>query len=104
LPPGHPDHERRDDDEEDVMACPRITLHGVTAEVWDCLRQRAASLGINFPPGDAGTVHHPQGDAHYAWDEVTHTLAVTFTRTPSWISCNDIEARIRHAAWACGAS
>lgn len=83
------------------MACPRITLNGVTAEVWSCLRGRAASLGISLPPG---TVHHPEGDADYAWDEITRTLAVTFTRTPSWISCNDIEARVRHAAAGCGAS
>ena len=86
------------------MACPRITLNGVTAEVWSCLRTRASSLGITLPPGDAGTVHHPEGDADYAWDEITRTLAVTFTRTPSWISCNDIEARVRHAAGSCGAS
>lgn len=85
------------------MACPRITLDGVTAEIWQGLRARAASMGISFPPGDAGTVHHPEADADYAWDGITNTLAVTFTRTPSWISCNDIEARIRHAAAAFGA-
>lgn len=86
------------------MACPRITLNGVTAEVWQGLKARAASMGLTLPPGDAGTVHHAETDADYAWDEITRTLAVTFTRTPSWISCGDIEARIRHAAAAFGAS
>lgn len=86
------------------MACPRFVLEGVTAEAWQGMKQRAASLGINFPPGDAGTVHHPEGDADYAWDEITRTLHVTFTRTPSWISCADIEARLRLAAAAFGAS
>lgn len=85
-------------------ACPRITLTGVADDVWQCLRERAASLGINLPPGDAGTVHHLLGDADYAWDGVTRTLAVTFTRKPDWISCNDIEARIRLEAAHCGAS
>jgi hypothetical protein len=89
---------------ENVMACPRITLNGVTADMWSRMRGRAATLGINFPPGDAGTVHHPEADADFAWDEVTQTLAVTFTRTPSWISCNDLEARLRHAAAGFGAS
>lgn len=85
------------------MACPTITLGGITAEVWECLRGRAAAMGINFPPGAAGTVNHPEGDADYAWDEASGTLAVTFTRTPSWIKCGDIEARMRQAATACGA-
>ena len=85
------------------MACPTITLNGITADVWECLRGRAASMGINLPPGDAGTVHHPEADADYALDGMTDTLRVTFTRTPSWISCGDIEARIRLAAATCGA-
>lgn len=86
------------------MACPTITLNGITAEVWQCLRQRAMSLGINFPPGDAGTVSHPEGDADYTWDQITSSLRVTFTRSPAWISCGDIEARMRLAAATCGAS
>jgi hypothetical protein len=85
------------------MACPVFTLKGVTADAWQCLRQRAASMGINLPPGDAGTVHHPEAEANYAWDEITHTLRVTFTRSPAWISCGDIEARVRLAAASCGA-
>ena len=75
------------------MACPRITLKGVTAEVLDRMRERAASLGINLPPGDAGTARHPLAKADYAWDEITHTLVVTFKRRPPLVSCNDVEAR-----------
>lgn len=85
------------------MACPRITLKGVTAEVLDRMREHIASLGINLPPGDAGTARHPLAEADYAWDEITHTLSVTFTRTPPLIACGDVEARLRHAAALCGA-
>ena len=85
------------------MACPTITLNGVTAEVWDCLRQQAASMGISIPGGAGGSVRHPEGDADYTWDEAAGTLAVTFTRTPGWISCADIESRMRLAASRCGA-
>jgi predicted signal transduction protein with EAL and GGDEF domain len=92
-----------DEDEEDAMACPRITLTGVTATVWECLRGRAASMGINLPPGAAGTVSHALADADYAWYEATDQLTVTFTRIPPIISCGDIEARIRLAAASCGA-
>jgi hypothetical protein len=88
---------------EDAMACPVIVLKDVTADAWECLRRRAATFGINLPPGDAGTVHHVEAEADYAWDEITKTLRVTFTRAPSWISCGDIEARVRLTAAACGA-
>jgi hypothetical protein len=81
---------------------PPITLRGITGDAWDCLRDRARSMGISFPPSAAGTVNHPEGDADYAWDEAAGTLSVTFTRTPSWISCGDIESRMRHAVGLCG--
>lgn len=92
-----------EDEEEDAMGCPRITLTGVTAEVWECLRARAASMGIGLPPGAGGSISHPLADADYAWYEGMDKLTVTFTRIPPFISCGDIEARIRHAAATCGA-
>lgn len=86
------------------MACPALTLTGVTREVWTCLRQRAAGLGVTLPAGDSGSVRHPDADADYAWDEAAGTLSVTFTRTPTWIGCGAIESRVRQAAAGCGAS
>lgn len=85
------------------MACPTITLNGTTADVWDCLRRQASSMGISIPSGAGGSVRHAEGDADYTWDEAADTLAVTFTRTPGWISCADIESRMRLAASRCGA-
>ena len=85
------------------MGCPRVTLEGITAEVWDCLRERAAEMGVSLPEGVGGTVNHPDADVDYAWYEASGTLTVTFTRKPDGISCGDIEARIRHAAAVCGA-
>lgn len=84
------------------MACPTITLTGVTRDVWTCLRQRASALGITLPQ-ESGTVRHPEADAEYTWDEDTSVLTVTFTRTPTWIGCNAIESRVRHAVVGCGA-
>ena len=85
------------------MACPTITLTGVTREVWTCLKQRAGGMGVSVPDGDRGTIRHSDADADYAWDEGAATLAVTITRSPSWIGCNAIESRIRQAATGCGA-
>jgi hypothetical protein len=60
-------------------------------------------MGITMPATDSGTVRHPDADADYRWDPEAGTLAVTFTRTPSWIGCGTIESRIRQAAASCGA-
>jgi hypothetical protein len=86
------------------MACPTFTLTGVTAEVWECVRRKAAGLGLSVPPGERGTVHHKIADVEYAWDAAAETLAVTFTRSPSWIGCRALAARVRKAAASCGAS
>ncbi|HEX2211352.1 MAG TPA: hypothetical protein VHG93_26950 [Longimicrobium sp.] len=86
------------------MACPTITLTGVTRDVWTCLRQRASGRGVTVPDADRGSIRHRDADADYAWDEGTAILTVTLTRSPSWIGCNAIESRIRQAAAGCGAS
>ena len=85
------------------MACPPIVLNGVTSEVWECLRAQAGRMGIAMPAGDRGTVGHADADADFVRDAATGTLIVTFTRTPVWIACGAIEARIRQAAATCGA-
>jgi hypothetical protein len=66
---------------------------GVTAEVWECVRRRAAGVGLSVPPGERGSVR----------DAGAATLAVTFTRSPSWIGCGAMAARVRKAAAGCGA-
>jgi hypothetical protein len=91
------------DDEEDAMACPTFTLSGVTRPVWECIQQRASSLGIRIPPGDSGTLHPPEAEVEYAWDEAGESLSITLTRKPGWISCELIESRVRQAVAGCGA-
>lgn len=85
------------------MACPTITLTGITTEVWDCCRREARRMGVAFPEGDAGSVRHPEAEADFAWDSVSATLQVTFTRTPSYIRCEMLESRLREGARMCGA-
>lgn len=85
------------------MACPTITLSGVTAEVWGCLRAQATRIGVVLPAGDSGAIRHADADADFAWDPASGTLSVTFTRTPAWIGCAMLESRLRQAAASCGA-
>ncbi|HEX8320747.1 hypothetical protein [Longimicrobium sp.] len=85
------------------MACPTVTLTGITAEVWVCCRREARRLGVNFPDEDSGTAYHPDADAGYVWNRDDGSLQVTFTRIPSYIRCEMIEARLREGARLCGA-
>lgn len=85
------------------MACPTMTITGVTRDVWDCLLQRASGMGITVPPGERGSIRHPDADADYAWEEDTGMLTVTVTRRPAWIGCDRAEARICEAVRGCGA-
>ncbi|HEY0020958.1 MAG TPA: hypothetical protein VGC13_31945 [Longimicrobium sp.] len=86
------------------MACPTFTLTGVTPPVWECVRRRAAEMGVPVPPGDRGSVHHTLADADYVWDPAAATLSITFTRSPKWIGCGAMAARVRKVAAGCGAS
>jgi hypothetical protein len=86
------------------MACPTITLTGVTAQVWECVRRRVEGLGVAVPPADRGSVHHKLVDADYAWDPAAATLSIVFTRSPRWIGCGALAGRVRKAAAGCGAS
>lgn len=85
------------------MGCPTITLSGVTRPVWECIRQRASSLGVTVPPGDSGTVRALEAEVEYAWDESATSLSITVVRRPGWIACELIESRVRQAASGCGA-
>jgi len=86
------------------MACPTFTLTGVTEPVWECVRKRVEALGVTVPPEDRGSVHHKLVDADYAWNSAAATLSITFTRSPKWIGCGALAARVRKAAAGCGAS
>ena len=84
------------------MACPTFTLSGVTPAAWECIRQRAVSLGITVPADDSGTVRHPEAEVEYAWDRAAGSLSLTVVRSPTWIGCELIESRVRQAAAGCG--
>jgi hypothetical protein len=85
------------------MACATFTLTGVTAEVWECVRKRAASAGMTVPPGESGSVQHKIADADFAWDANAAILSITITRSPSWIGCGAMASRVRKSAAGCGA-
>jgi hypothetical protein len=84
------------------MDCPPITLTGVTRAVYDCLLQRAKSLGLPVPGDTSGSVAYADAGAEFDWNEGAATLTVTITRKPGWVTCEMVESQLRQAARACG--
>lgn len=84
------------------MGCPTITLTGVTRAVYDCLLQRARSLGLPVPTETGGSIAYADSQADFAWNEGAATLTITITRKPGWIRCEMVESQLRQAARACG--
>lgn len=83
------------------MACPTMTFSGVTADVWNCLSQRASSLGVTLP-GSSGGVEYLDAGVNYTWDQSAQTLTVTITHLPLIINCGTAESYLRQAVVGCG--
>lgn len=85
------------------MSCPTMSFSGVTGEVYDCLIQKAASMG--FPAkGASGRVAYHNVEAEYRWDREAGTLEVTIARSPAHLSCETLESSLRQAIRGCGAA
>ncbi len=84
------------------MSCPTMSFSGVSREVYDCLMQQAASMGLPTPQGPSGRVAFMSVEAEYRWDEGEGTLAITVTRSPEWLDCGMVESRVRQAIRGCG--
>ena len=82
--------------------CPTITLHGVTQDVWDCLKAEARRIGVPVPTSESGSASAQGASARYEWNPQSGTLTVTFTEIPAWIDCSSIEQRLRMAVHNCG--
>lgn len=84
------------------MSCPTMSFSGVTREVYDCLMRQAASMGFPTPQGPQGRVAYHSIEAEYRWDESEATLEITVSRSPEWLDCGMVEARVRQTIGGCG--
>lgn len=85
-----------------MAGCETMTFQGVTEAVWSCLRQQAKSMGIPVPEGGSGTASAQGASAEFRWNPASGSLSVTFTSLPPWVSCTEVEQRLRAAVRSCG--
>jgi hypothetical protein len=88
------------------MACTTVTFHGVTANVFQCLKEKLKQYGAKVPPGPDGTITgHEMGisiTGQFHWDEQAATLTITITDKPFFLPCGTISGAIHNAVHDCG--
>lgn len=89
------------------MGCPSVLFNRVTADAWNCLKQKASgfarSRNVSLPAlDDQGSVSHLGFGVTWAYDPGAQTLTITCTEHPFLISCALINAQIQHGIAATG--
>ena len=83
------------------MACDKVSYHGVTPKVFDCMKNKLESYGIHVPPGHSGEMSGKGVTAQYSWDGES-TLDVTITDKPWYASCGAVTGKIHDFVDECG--
>lgn len=74
------------------MACPEITLEEIPQDLYDKLLSEATTAGAVF----AGSKAHISGcEFDWEYDGPSATLHITCTKKPFFISCAQVEEKIR---------
>lgn len=83
-----------------MSACATQTFSNVTPQVWACVVQQAARIGV--------TITGPQGQATkdgftlvWNYDSGTQTASFQCTARPGWASCSMINGRIHDIVDGC---
>lgn len=77
------------------MACEPIILNDITPKLFDDIKGKLSSFGVNLPEGPRGSVDKMGFKANFEWEEATATLTITILDKPFYITCSMIEERIR---------
>jgi hypothetical protein len=76
------------------MACPSITLTGITTENYQTLLAKAAAQGLNLA-GTTGSTEYQGMQFLWNYDAAAGSLTIQCTDKPIFIPCSMIESRIR---------
>ena len=85
-----------------MSACPPKTYNGVSAPVFECLKQKLAGLGYEIT-GTSGSISGPFGiKIGFNWDENAGTLFTEVTDKNFLVPCSQIEKALAGAIKDCG--
>ena len=83
-----------------MSGCPKQTFTGITQERFECVCQKAASLGVTIESLQGETT---QQGITLAWnyDPASATLELECLDSPFFISCKQIASQIQNMIDAC---
>jgi hypothetical protein len=84
------------------MACSAVTYTGVTAAVFDCLKQKLTAAGIMVPAENNGVIAGEGVKGTFSWDPAAATLIIQVTDKPFFLPCGTINDQIHKAVQGCG--
>ena len=76
------------------MACPAITLSGITAAKYQTLLAKAAAQGLQLA-GPSGSTEFQGMQFTWNYDFASDSLTIQCTDKPIFVPCGMIESRIR---------
>jgi len=82
------------------MACNIVTFHGVTPEVFNCLKSKLAAEGVYGPNADKGELSGFGVRVKYGFSAPTLTIEVE--GKPFFFTCGFITGKLHDALSACG--
>jgi hypothetical protein len=76
------------------------TFSNVTDPVWQCLRAKAASYGVEID-SNSGTASKLGAKASWNYDPAASTLQIQITKTPPFFGCSTLNAEMHKIVEAC---
>jgi flagellar biosynthesis/type III secretory pathway ATPase len=80
-----------------MAACDPVTYQGVTASVFQSVKQELENNGFSVP-GTSGTIRGPYGIViDYAWNEPAESLYIHVVDKSFFVPCSQIHSQLNNA-------
>ena len=78
-----------------------MTYKNVNPEVFNCMKQKLAAVGVQIPQGNEGDIEGHGAKVHFKWDGVSN-LTLSVKDKPWYISQETITGKIHDFVLECG--
>jgi hypothetical protein len=80
-----------------MAACDPVTYQGVTASIFQSVKQELENNGFTVP-GTSGTIRGPYGIViDYAWNEPSESLYIHVVDKSFFVPCSQIQSQLSNA-------
>lgn len=82
--------------------CTPITFHGITPEIFACLKAKLEAAGVIVPDGNMGTINGSHFTGTFSYLTTLAMLDITVMSKPFLVSCGYITGKIHDEIVAAG--